>query len=145
MFFKSCKILIYFTSLFLKSINCCMCIMQNSEKFFPYLQILSFLKNSPWKLKFSYIFRLSPICMNEEKWKKYWEIKLGLPIILEQCVQYKKMNQLHIFGSQAQNFWSVRHCVWCAMQCVTCSLNWVHKEIFSWLLFMCTGRGGSVL
>ena len=29
-------------------------------------EILSFLKNSLWNLKFSYLFILSPLCMNEE-------------------------------------------------------------------------------
>ena len=28
---------------------------------------------------------MSPLCINEEKWKKSWEIKLGLWFILEQC------------------------------------------------------------
>ena len=50
----------------------------------PYLQILSFLKDFRWNLKFSYIFRFSPLCMNEEKWKKSWQIKLLLRFILEQ-------------------------------------------------------------
>ena len=87
-FFKSWKILIYFTSLFLKLNNFWMCIIQNSSKKFPYLQILRFLKNSPWNLKFSCISRLSPLCMNEEKWKKSQEIKLPLQFILEQCDQF---------------------------------------------------------
>ena len=43
-------------------------------------------KNSPWNLKFSYILRLCPLCMNEEKWKKSQEIKLLLRSILEQCL-----------------------------------------------------------
>ena len=42
----------------------------------PYSQILRFLKNSTWNFKFSYIFRWSPLCMNEEKWKQSQEIKL---------------------------------------------------------------------
>ena len=36
-------------------------IIQTSSKVFTYLQILSFLKNSLWNLKFSYILRLSPL------------------------------------------------------------------------------------
>ena len=74
-YFNSCKILIYLYLLFLKSIHFCMFIVQNSSKIFTFLQILSFLKNSPWNLKISYILRLSPLCMNEEKWKKSQEIK----------------------------------------------------------------------
>ena len=41
----------------------------------PYVDILSFLKNSPWNLKFSYILILSLLGMNEEKWKKSHEIE----------------------------------------------------------------------
>ena len=58
----------------------------NSEIFFQYVQILTFLKNSPSNLKFSYILRLSPLCMSIGKWQKPWEIKLLLRVILEQCV-----------------------------------------------------------
>jgi hypothetical protein len=57
----------------------------NSEIFFQYVQILTFLKNSPSNLKFSYILRLSPLCMSIGKWQKPWEIKLLLRVILEQC------------------------------------------------------------
>ena len=74
-YFKSCKILIYLYLFFLKSIHFCMFIIQNSSKAFTYKQILSFLENSPRNLEFSYILRLSPLCMNEEKWKKSQEIK----------------------------------------------------------------------
>ena len=35
---------------------------------------MSFLKNSPWNLKISYILRSSSLCMNEGKWKKAQEI-----------------------------------------------------------------------
>ena len=79
-YFKSCKILIYLYLLFLKSIHFCMFIIQNSSKVFTYLHILSFLKNSLWNLKFSYILRLSPLCMNEEKWKMSQEIKFNWDI-----------------------------------------------------------------
>ena len=52
-----------------------MSLIQSSSKKITFLQILSFFKNSPWNLKFLYIFRLSPLCMNEESWKKAQEIK----------------------------------------------------------------------
>ena len=66
----------------------------------PYSQILRFLKNSPWNFKFSYIFRWSPLNMNEEKWKQSqeveeekWkqsqEIELPWRFIFEQCVDLK--------------------------------------------------------
>ena len=55
----------------------------------PYSQILRFLKNSPSNFKFSYIFRWSPLCMNEEKWKQSQEIELPWRFIFEQCVDLK--------------------------------------------------------
>ena len=58
----------------------------NSENFFQFVQILTFLKNFPSNLKFSYILRLSPLCMSIGKWQKPWAIKLLLRAILEQCV-----------------------------------------------------------
>ena len=63
-YFNSCKILIFlhvYSTKFIKNIY--------------FFTNLSFLKNSPWNLKISYILRLSPLCMNEEKWKKSQEIK----------------------------------------------------------------------
>ena len=39
---------------------------------------MNFFKNWPRNLKFSYIFRLSPLCMNEEKWKKIMGNKTGI-------------------------------------------------------------------
>ena len=75
--FKFCKIIFHLHLLLLKTIICFMCITQNSWKIFQYSQILIFFKNSPWNIKFSYIFRLSPLCVNVEKWKKSWEIKLS--------------------------------------------------------------------
>ena len=82
-FFNSCKILIHLHLLLLKSIHFCMFIMQNSSEIVPWWQILSFLKNSPWNLKFSYIFWFSRLCVNEENWKKSQEIKLLLQSILK--------------------------------------------------------------
>ena len=38
----------------------------------------------PLDFNFSYILKLSTLCMNEEKWKKSWKIKLTLRSILEQ-------------------------------------------------------------
>ena len=62
-----------------------MLITKKAKKFFHFVQILKFSKNSPLKLKFSHIFCLSSLCMSEEKWKKSWAIKLGLPFVLEHC------------------------------------------------------------
>ena len=53
---------------------------------FFFYKISNFFKISPWNFIFSCKFKLSPLCMNEEKWKKCWEIKLGLPVTLEQGV-----------------------------------------------------------
>ena len=69
-------VLMYHTKL----VHFCMFIVQNSTKIFTFLQILSFLKNSPWNLKISYILRLSTVCMNEEKWKKSQEIKFYIDL-----------------------------------------------------------------
>ena len=55
---------------------------------FTYVQILSFLKNS---LKFSFIFRLSPLCMIEEKCH---EIKSLLRSILEQCGMIQTLEKI---------------------------------------------------
>ena len=52
-----------------------------------YEQVLSFFKNCLSNLKFSCIFRLSPSCMNVEKWKKFWAIELLLQFIFEHCAQ----------------------------------------------------------
>ena len=38
-------------------------------------KILSFLRNSPWNLKFSYKFTLYLLCISLESWKKSQEIK----------------------------------------------------------------------
>ena len=44
-----------------------------------------FFQNSPWNLKISLIFKLSPLCMSVEKWNRSWAIKLLLRFILEHC------------------------------------------------------------
>ena len=62
-----------------------------SKNIFFFLQILSFLKNSPWNLKYFYILRLSPLGMNEEKWKKskeikfYWDLFSNSVLLNEVC------------------------------------------------------------
>ena len=70
----------WYICIFYISIHFCMVIVQNSTKIFAFLQILSFLKNSPWNLKISYILRLFPLCMNEEKWKKSQEMKFYIDL-----------------------------------------------------------------
>ena len=60
---------------------------QNSENFFQYVQNPTFFKTPPWNFKFFFIFSFSPLCMNEEKWKKSWDIKLGLRDTLEPRLQ----------------------------------------------------------
>ena len=85
-----------------------MFIIQNFFKKIIFLQILDFLKNSSWNFKFSYIFRLSPLCMNEEKWKKSQEIKFywdlfsnSVPTVLEQKFEFPLAWSLWvIFGPQ---------------------------------------------
>ena len=79
-FFQILQNSIIFASFVFKINPFWICIIQNSSKFFTYFQILSFLKISPWNLKFSFIFRLSPLCMNEEKWKKSQEIKFYIDL-----------------------------------------------------------------
>ena len=79
--FKSCKILLHLYLLFLKSIRFCMFIIQNSWHFF-----FLFHKISQWNSIFSCKFKSSPLCMNEEKWNKFWVVYICYRIILEQCV-----------------------------------------------------------
>ena len=54
-----------------------------------YRYITRFIKNiylfTNFEFEFSYIFRLSPLCMIEEKWKESKEIKLLLRSIVKQC------------------------------------------------------------
>ena len=71
--------------LFLKSNHFCMCIIQNSWQIFLFSQNLKFFKISPWNLIFSCKSKLSPLCMNEKKWKKCWVVYVCYRIILEQC------------------------------------------------------------
>ena len=82
-----------------------MFIIQNSSKIFPYLQILSFLKNSLWNLKFSYI------CMNEEKWKKSKKMKFysyiqGIPAFRDFTI-HNPCYSVILF--QAPILWITRH------------------------------------
>ena len=79
-FFKSRKILLDQHILLLKLIDFCLCTVQSSSKKIPYLQNLSFLKNSQWNLDFSYMSRLSLLCMDEKKWKKVLGNKIGITI-----------------------------------------------------------------
>ena len=79
-FLKPCKILIYFTYFFFKSINCCMCIMQNSQNFFPPTN-LDFFQKFTVKNK---IFLHIQIVPTLYEWKKSWAIKLVQRVILEQ-------------------------------------------------------------
>ena len=83
--FKSCKILIYLFHLFLKSIHFCMFIIQNSWQIFSFSQNLKFFKISQWNSIFSCKFKLFPLFMNEEKWKKCWVVYVCYRIILERC------------------------------------------------------------
>ena len=83
--FHSCKILLHLYLLFLKSIHFCMFIIQNSWQFFSFSQNLKFFKISQWNLIFSCKFKLSPLCVNEEKWKKCWVVYVCYRLILEQC------------------------------------------------------------
>ena len=83
--FKSCKILLHFYLVFLKSIHFCLFILQNSWKFFSFSQNLKFFKISQWNSIFSCKFKLSPLFMNEEKWKKCWVVYVCYRIIFEQC------------------------------------------------------------
>ena len=62
-----------------------MFIIQNSWQFFSFSQNLKFFKISQWNLIFSCKFKLSPLCMNEEKWKKCWVVYVCYRFILEQC------------------------------------------------------------
>ena len=71
------RIIIYLLLRFLKSIYFCMCIIQNSSKNCPYIQILSFLKNQIFLL----IYHV-PIIMSLESWKKSQEM-IFFRIILE--------------------------------------------------------------
>ena len=91
-FFQILQNSIIFASFVFKINPFWICIIQNSSKFFTYFQILSFLKISPWNLKFSFIFRLSPLCMNEEKWKKSQEIKFYIDLfsnsVVSVCTMY---------------------------------------------------------
>ena len=99
-FFKSCKILLYLYLLFLKLVHFCMFIVQNSSKKFTFLQIFSYLKNSPWNLKISYILRLSPLCMNEEGNKIFYRS------ILEQCdIQHFPLRFCHSVYEQICLCW----------------------------------------
>ena len=50
-------------------------------------------------MKFSYVFRLSPSCINVEKWKKFWVVNVRYRIILEQCGLLK----LHSFCGLNKN------------------------------------------
>ena len=84
-FFKSCRILLHLYFLFLKSIHFCMFIIQNSWQIFSFSQNLKFFKISQWNSIFSCKFKLSPLCMNEEKWKKCWVVYVCYRFILEQC------------------------------------------------------------
>ena len=71
-----------------------MSLIQSSSKNFTFLQILSFFKNSPWNLKFFYIFRLSPLCMNEESWKKAQEIKFYIDSF-SNYILYSELSNKH--------------------------------------------------
>ena len=93
------QFLLHFPSLFIKSIQFFKCIKQNSWQIFFFSQNLKFFKISPWNFIFSSKFKLSPLCMNEEKWKKCWEIKLGLRVTLEQGVQIKLISNQNEFKS----------------------------------------------
>ena len=83
--FKSCKILLHFYLLFLISMHFCMLIIQNSWQIFSFSQNLKFFKISQSNLIFSCKIKLSPLCMNEEKWKKCWVVYVCYRFILEQC------------------------------------------------------------
>ena len=101
--FKSCKIILYLHLLLLKRIiHITMCVTQNSWKIFPCSQISTFFKNSLWNTKFSYIFRLSPLCMSVEKWRKSWSIKLLLRFILEHCV-HSEIGMAYLFTVSSKN------------------------------------------
>ena len=62
-----------------------MLITQNSWHFFQFSQNLKFFKISQWNLIFSCKFKSSPLCMNEERWKKCWVVYVCYRIFLEQC------------------------------------------------------------
>ena len=84
--FKFHKILLYFILSFIKLLHFCMFIIQNSWQIFSFSQNLKFFKISQWNLIFSCKFKLSPLCVNEEKWKKCWVVYVCYRFILEQCV-----------------------------------------------------------
>ena len=54
-------------------------------KFFSFSQNLKFFKISQWNSIFSCKFKLFPLFMNEEKWKKCWVVYVCYRIILERC------------------------------------------------------------
>ena len=60
----------------------------NFGEFFSICTKFGIFQKSSVKYQFFYRFMLSLLCSNEEKWKKSWEIKLGLGSILEHCASY---------------------------------------------------------
>ena len=112
-FFKSCKILLYLYLLFLKLVHFCMFIVQNSSKKFTFLQIFSYLKNSPWNLKISYILRLSPLCMNEEGNKILYDLFLNCVMCNIFAIQFmnKSVFAENIFrGNIVFRVFEIRRC-----------------------------------
>ena len=95
------QFLLHFTSLFIKSIQFFKCIIQNSWQFFYFSQNLKFFKIPQWNLIFSCKFKLSPLCMNEEKWKKCWVVYVCYRFILEQC---ETAAEFHHVGWVPQGF-----------------------------------------
>ena len=68
--------------IFLELIQFCILIHKTQRKFFNKYKILNFWKNSSLKFKHLCLFRLSLLCMNEEKWKKSRAIKLDYEVFL---------------------------------------------------------------
>ena len=73
---------------------------------------MSFFKICPWNFIFSCKFELSPLCMNEENWKKCWVVYVCYRIILEQCViclaekpLLKRMGQNFDQAKRNDTFW----------------------------------------
>ena len=62
----------------------CMLIYKIQRKIFNINKFWVFFKICLWNLKFSYIFRLSPSCINVEKWKKFWVVYVRYRFIPEQ-------------------------------------------------------------
>ena len=116
------QFLLHFPSLFIKSIQFFKCIIQNSWQNFFFSQNLKFFKISPWNFIFSCKFKLSPLCMNEEKWKKCWEIKLGLLVTITRGVGHQfwcwKLRKLKTFHKERERHALVLNDWTCHLLCI---------------------------